>query len=253
MKQLFSVVIVCKNAAGVIMPVLESIKNSTDDVVIYDNGSTDNTVLLVQQYPNVQLHQGAWEGFGKTKQKATQLAKYDWILSLDADEALDATLQQQLAALTLDNAKVVYDIAYKNFLGDTYVKWGEWGFDHHIRLFNRQVVQWNDAPVHEALVMPKDIIKKKLKGYILHHTIKDTVEYSQKVVRYALLNAEKYHARGKKATFLKRYAGPVFAFVKFYFFMLGFLDGWAGLVCARMTAFYTFLKYARLYELQRKK
>ncbi len=251
MKEKFSIVIVCKNAAAVIGPVLQSAQNVTDNVVVYDNGSTDHTLSVVQQFDHVQLHQGRWEGFGKTKQIATTLAKYDWILSLDADEALDPVLQQQLTELTLDDPAVVYDIRYKNFLGATYVRWGEWGFDHHIRLFNRQTVQWNDSPVHEALVLPPNVRVKKLKGHILHHTIKDLQEYSQKVVRYALLNAEKYYAKGKKATFIKRHFAPLFTFVKFYIFMLGFLDGWAGLVCARMTAFYTFLKYARLYELQK--
>lgn len=249
MNNAFSVVIVCKNEAAAIGPVLQSVQHLTDDVLVYDNGSTDNTVQVAQAYQNVRVHQGPWLGFGKTKQAATELAKYDWVLSLDADEALDEELQQQLAQLKFGNEKTVYNLAYKNFLGNTHVKWGEWGFDKHIRLFNRQAVSWNSAPVHEELVMPKDVVVKMLKGYVLHRTMKDTEEYSHKVVRYALLNAEKYYAKGKKSTWLKRVVSPKFAFVKYYIFMLGFLDGWAGLVCARMTAFYTFLKYTRLHEL----
>ena len=249
MKNAFSVVIVCRNEEGAIGPVLQSVQHLTDDVLVYDNGSTDNTIQVAQAFKNVRVHQGPWLGFGKTRQAATALAKYDWVLSLDADEALDETLQQQLAQLQFDNNKTVYNLAYKNFLGNTHVKWGEWGFDKHIRLFNRQAVSWNDAPVHEELILPKYAEVTMLKGYVLHRTMKDTVEYSQKVVRYALLNADKYYARGKKANWVKRVLSPSFAFVKYYFFMLGFLDGWAGLVCARMTAFYTFLKYTRLHEL----
>ena len=252
MKNEFSVVIICKNEGAAIGPVLQSVQHLTDNVVVYDNGSTDNTLLIAQSFANVKVHQGPWEGFGKTKQRATALAKYDWVLSLDADEALDETLQQTLASLSFNHTNTVYNLAYKNFLGNTHVKWGEWGWDKHIRLFNRRTVSWNDAPVHEELVLPKSAIIKSLKGHILHRTMRDTVVYSQKVTRDALLNADKYFARGKKATWLKRNISPLFAFVKYYFFMLGFLDGWAGLVCARMTAFYTFLKYARLYELQQK-
>jgi hypothetical protein len=77
----------------------------------------------------------------------------------------------------------------------------------------------------------------------------DVVEYSNKMVQYALLNAEKYYDQGKKSTALKRYINPLFTFIKHYIFQLGFLDGWEGLVSARMTAFYTFLKYTRLHEL----
>ena len=250
MKNTFSVVIICKNEAAAIGPVLQSVQHLTDDVLVYDNGSTDNTEAVVSSYPNARFYKGAWQGFGKTKQTATALARHDWILSLDADEAVDETLQQQLTNLAFDNPKTVYNLAYKNFLGTRHVKWGEWGRDKHIRLFNRQHTNWNDAPVHEELVLPKDAVIKKLGGHILHYTIKDTAEYSSKVTRYALLNAEKYFSRNKKATWIKLYLSPTFAFVKYYFLMLGFLDGWAGLVCARMTAFYTFLKYARLYELQ---
>ena len=69
------------------------------------------------------------------------------------------------------------------------------------------------------------------------------------MVRYALLNAEKYFAQGKKSSWFKRFINPQFSFAKHYIFQLGFLDGWEGLLSARMTAFYTFLKYARLHEL----
>jgi glycosyltransferase involved in cell wall biosynthesis len=250
MKQRFSIVIVCKNEATVIRHLLDSAQAVTDDVVVYDNGSTDGTVALAQQYTNVQLHQGPWQGFGKTKQVATALAKHDWILSLDADEALDETLQQELMQLPLHDPKVAYNFQFKNFLGNKHIRWGEWGFDAHIRLFHRAHAGWNDAPVHEQLQLPKEVKIENLRGSVLHRTVKDMVVYSRKVVEYALLNAGKYHAAGKRASFVKRFIAPPFTFVKFYIFKLGFLDGWEGLVCARMTAHYTFLKYARLYELR---
>ena len=249
MKHPFSIVIVCKNEAAVIRHLLDSAQAITDDVVVYDNGSTDETIAIAQQYKNVHLHHGAWEGFGKTKQRATALAKWDWILSLDADEALDHVLQNELATLELADPAIAYNIPFINFLGNKALRWGEWGFDTHIRLFNRKEVQWNDARVHEQLVFHKHIKIKKLRGHVLHRTVSNMVVYSHKVTHYALLNAEKYHERGKQATFVKRYLAPSFTFLKFYIFMLGFLDGWEGFVCARMTAYYTFLKYARLHEL----
>lgn len=252
MKNKFSIVIVCKNEAAVIGHLLDSAQTITDDVVVYDNGSTDGTIEVVQRYRNVRLHQGQWLGFGKTKQQATALARHDWILSLDADEALDVELQQSLQQLDLRDEHIAYSVPYKNFLGTKALRWGEWGFDAHTRLFHRRIVQWNDAVVHEQLVFPKNITFKKLRGHVLHRTVADIVVYSRKVTNYALLNAEKYAARGKQAGFVKRYLAPPFTFLKFYIFMLGFLDGWEGFVCARMTAYYTFLKYARLYELQQK-
>jgi glycosyltransferase involved in cell wall biosynthesis len=246
----FSIVIICKNEAEALQRTLPTMQTVTDDIVLYDSGSTDNTIQVAQQFSNVHTYSGPWLGFGPTRQKAVALARYDWILSIDADEAIDETLQQQLLLLNLTDEKTVYDIRFKTFLGNKELKWGEWGGDHHIRLFNRQYVNWNEAPVHESLIIPDDIQVQKLKGHILHFTMNDMAEYSTKMTRYALLNAEKYFAQGKKANWLKRYMGGPFAFIKYYLFLFGFLDGWEGLVCARMTAYYTSLKYARLYELQ---
>jgi len=253
MRNGFSIVVVCKNEAAVLTHLLDSAQALTDDVVVYDNGSTDATIAIAKKYKNVQLHQGEWEGFGKTKQRATALAKHDWILSLDADEALDAVLQQELKALAFDKPRVAYNLRFKNFLGAKHIRWGEWGFDTHVRLFHRAHVGWNDARIHEQLLLPADVKTINLKGHVLHRTVKDTVAYSHKVMYYALLSAEKYQALGRQATFIKRYIAPSFTFLKFYIFMLGFLDGWQGLVCARMTAHYTFLKYARLHEMQQAK
>jgi hypothetical protein len=112
-------------------------------------------------------------------------------------------------------------------------------------------VSWDDATIHEQLILPKEVIVKKLKGYVLHQTAKDIHEYSSKVVRYAMLNAEKYYRQGKKVPWFKIRMAPVFTFINYYILKLGFLDGHAGYVCAKMTAHYTFLKYARLKELNR--
>jgi len=247
--QTLSVVIICKNEEDIIGRTLQSLQGLTDDIIVYDNGSTDNTVEIIKQF-NVRLHQGAWEGFGKTKRKAITLAKYDWILSLDADEAIDEQLKNSVLQLTFDDEKTVYDLSFKNFFGDTVLKFGEWGGDKHIRLFNRKAVNWNDAPVHETLEIPKGILIKKLNGFVLHHTVKSIKDYSLKTVNYAMLNAEKYHQQGRKATWFKIRLSPGFTFLNYYIIKLGFLDGYTGYLCAKMTAYYTFLKYTRLKELQ---
>lgn len=245
---LFSVVIVCKNEADIIAGTLQSLAGVTDDIFVYDNGSTDGTQQIIKQF-DVHLHEGTWEGFGKTKNKASRLAKYDWILSLDADEGIDAELKQSLLELTLPPDKTVFDISFKSFLGKKYLKYGEWGGDHHIRLFNRKHVSWDEAPVHESLIIPADTTTIKLKGYVLHLTMKDMQDYIRKMTNYAMLNAEKYYQQGKKASWFKIRMSPGFTFFNYYILKLGFLDGHTGYLCAKMTAYYTFLKYARLREL----
>ena len=183
----FSVVIVCRNEVGIIGRTLQSLQGISDDIVVFDNGSTDGTQDIVLKY-GARLIEGSWEGFGKTKYKAILLARHDWVLSLDADGSIDETLKRSLLGLSLDNDLVVYDLPFRNFLGNKYLRYGEWGGDHHVRLFNRIRVNYNDAHVHETLDMPSNVIVKKLQGIVLHQTMRDIVEYSQKMVHYAMLN-----------------------------------------------------------------
>ena len=133
------------------------------------------------------------------------------------------------------------------------MKYGEWGTDHHIRLFNRTTVLWDDAPVHEKLMLPLNVSVKELKGFVLHYTMKDIDDYSRKMRNYAMLNAEKYFQQGKKASWFKIRCSPTFTFLNYYIFKRGFLDGYLGYISARMTAYYTFLKYVKLKELNKNK
>ena len=150
--QKLSVVIACKNAANVIGETLKSFAGLTDDILVYDNGSTDGTQEIVKNH-GAKLVEGGWEGFGKTKNKANALATYDWILSLDADEAIDEDLKRNLLGLDLADELNVYEFRFKNFLGNKWLRFGEWGNDKHIRLFNRKKIKWNDAEVHESLIL----------------------------------------------------------------------------------------------------
>ena len=246
--QRLSVVIACRNGAQVIGETIKSFSGLTDDILIYDNGSTDGTQDIVRT-TGARLIEGNWEGFGKTKNKANSLAKYDWILSLDADEAIDTALKENLLQLDLSDELKVYQLKFKNFLGDKWLRFGEWGNDRHARLFNRNKVKWNHAEVHESLLLPGQVKVISLAGYVLHRTAININEYEIKTRNYALLNAEKYFKQGKRSGDLKMFFSAVFSFIKNYFFKLGFLDGVTGYHCARINAEYTFLKYKRLKEL----
>ena len=246
--QQLSVVIVCKNGANVVGNTIESFSGLTDDVLVYDNGSTDGTQEIVRT-TGAKLVEGTWEGFGRTKNKANALAKYDWIFSLDADEAIDEELKINLLQESLVDEMKVYEFRFKNFLGSKWLRFGEWGNDKHTRLFNRRKVKWNDAEVHESLLHPQGVKKATIQGYVLHKTAISIDEYKNKMEKYAGLNAEKYFKQGKKAGMFKTYFSSIFSFVINYILRLGFLDGMTGYHCAKVNAQYTFLKYKRLHEL----
>lgn len=243
---------VCKNEQQNIGRTLRSLQGLTDDIVVLDNGSTDNTKEIIRER-GARLVEESWQGFGKTKNKAIAFAKYDWVLSLDADEPIDEELKDSLLSVALDNDNEVFELKFKNFLGSKYLRFGEWGRDKHIRLFNRKRVRWNEAEVHEGLILPPAVVVKKLRGFVIHHTAKDEMEFTDKMLKYALLNAEKYARQGKKSSWLNIYGASIFSFIKNYVFKLGFLDGRAGYICAKMNSYYTFTKYARLLKINRAK
>jgi glycosyltransferase involved in cell wall biosynthesis len=250
--QKISVVIICKDEEDEIGRTLQSLAGLTDDIVVLDNGSTDNTKNIVRDL-GARLVEESWEGFGKTKNKATRFAKYDWILNLDADESIDEVLKNSLLNLPLQNVDEAFEIKFKNFFGEIYLRFGEWGGDRHIRLFNRRRVTWNEAIVHEGLILPVGTRINKLRGFVLHYTVKNEAEFAGKMLKYGLLNAEKYAREGKKSSWANIYLTPLFSFLKYYVFKLGFLDGRTGFICAKMSSYYTHIKYARLSELNKAK
>src|SRR6188768_537061 len=207
--QRLSVVIVCKNGAKVIGETIKSFSSLTDDILVYDNGSTDGTKEIVKQ-SSARLVEGNWEGFGKTKNKANAMAKYDWILSLDADEAIDEELKENLLKQGLTDEMKVFEFKFKNFLGDKWLRYGEWGDDKHIRLFNRMKIKWNDADVHESLLLPTDVKIISVPGYVLHKTASNYSEYEKKMENYAALNAEKYFKQQKRAGSFKMFFSAAF-------------------------------------------
>src|ERR1700755_1555111 len=127
----FSITIICKNAAGMIDKTMESIRGLSHDIVVYDSGSTDGTIELLKKW-KVRLFEGEWEGFGKARQKAVELTKYDWGLVIDADEIVSNDLIEELKNLHPENERIVYSVELKNHLGNDRIKWGSWGHDYRI-------------------------------------------------------------------------------------------------------------------------
>jgi glycosyltransferase involved in cell wall biosynthesis len=245
-----SVVIITKNEAHIIANTLQSLRMVSYDIIIVDSGSTDETVRICREF-NAEVIETDWSGYGINKNKGIAAARHNWILSLDADEAIDEELQQSLLQLDLRDENEVFNFRFKNFFCNKWIRYGEWGFDKHIRLFNRNKVHWNNVAVHENLVFPEGVKVTLLKGNILHYTVQNPQEYADKTNNYAMMNAKKYFAAGKKADFFKLYLSPVFAFIQHYIFRLGFLDGREGLIIAKTTSRYTFLKYYYLNEMNR--
>lgn len=226
-----------------------------DDIVIVDSGSSDNTLSIAQAH-GARVVQKEWMGFGPQKRFAVEQARYDWVLCLDADEAvtpaLAASIEQVLTRSTA--AFAGYKMARCNFFLGRYLKHGEGYPDWSLRLFNRTQANWNQEPVHEAVEALNTACQfGKLEGDLLHHSAESLSTYLQKQNRYTDLQAQQLAARGKWPSTAKMVLSPWVRFVKFYWIRQGFRDGWPGLVHISIGCWNSFVKYAKTRELMLKK
>src|SRR6202044_3630847 len=165
-----------------------------------------------------RVYKKTWSSYGANKNKGIEAAKYNWILSIDADEVPDDELVSALHKLEFNNPATVYDIKFRTYFGKKPIRFGSWGRDHHVRLFNRNLVKWSETMVHEKLLIPENTRIKRIKGYIHHYSVKNVDEYDSKGFYYAKLSAKKYFNTGKKVSFTKLYLSPVFGILKNYIF-----------------------------------
>lgn len=244
-----SVVIICRNAVSTIEKVIAGALAVSDDVLVIDSGSTDGTLEKVKGTA-ARLVTTKWLGYGATKNYGNSLARHDWIMSLDADEYIDGELADSIRKADLSDGTVSYKMKRINYLGNHAIRYGEWGKGTGLvhRLFNRNNTLWDASPVHEKLLFTTEGVVVTLTGALHHYTSPDIHIYRQKLDRYAELMAEKYRAKGKKASGIKLLFSPAFNFVQNYLFKGGFLDGKDGLAIACAHARYTWLKYQLLQK-----
>lgn len=243
-----SIVIISNNDAVRLESTLKSIAGLDTDVLVYDTGSTDGSQSIAVSL-GAKLHVGILEGFGKMRYKASQLALYDWILMLHTGETIDDQLKSSIQLIDFGNVKQVYRIRFKNYFGKKWLRYGEWGKYSFIRLANRRGVAIPHENVDETIFSQTGIQITAIKGFIIHRIMKGSNFFARKILDEALLSAARYHRKGIRSGSFRLLFSSSWSFIRNYFFKLGFLDGWEGYICARMSAWYTFMKYTRLREL----
>jgi glycosyltransferase involved in cell wall biosynthesis len=246
MPEPLSVAIITRDAARHLADCLASVAFA-DEVLVVDSGSRDATLEIARAYGARILHQD-WLGFGRQKQFAVTQAQHDWVLCLDADERvsdeLRASTQQELAAPRF----CAYRMARRNRFMGRWLRHGEGYPDWSLRLFDRCCARWSDDPVHERVLADGPV--GELKGDLLHLSENGLSDYIAKQDRYAALAAERLYASGRHASAARLVMSPLARFLRFYVLRLGFLDGVPGLTHILIGCFASFLKYAKLRELE---
>ena len=249
-KHSLSVILITKNEADRVELCLQSIVDIADEIIVLDSGSTDETVAICQRYTdNVTVTD--WPGFGKQKQRALDKASGDWVLSIDADEALNEQMQQALISLLAQDT--ILATAYKLPWGVTlYGKTLKYGRSARsvLRLFKREGARYTLDEVHET-VIPSAGTTKELSGLLLHYTHRDYGHGLDKAAQYAWLGSKKYHRKGKKSHGLGlALIRAIWTFILIYIIRGGFLDGSVGFIVAMTYAQVSFNKYVGLWLLE---
>lgn len=239
-----SLIVITLNAESHIARCLKSVPFASD-VVVLDSGSTDRTVEIAEQL-GARVFREGWRGYGPQKRRATELAKNDWILSLDADEALsEQSVAEVQALLQAPPPAEAYAFARLSFHMGRWIRYGGWYPDWQTRLFDRRRANWSTAMLHEKIEASR---VERLHAPLFHWVFKDLTDQVQANNRYSGLGCETLVGRGRKFSLFHLLTKPGVKFVETYVWKRGFLDGMPGFIIAVGAAYSVFLKWAKLWE-----
>jgi glycosyltransferase involved in cell wall biosynthesis len=242
-----SVVLIVRDAAASLAATLDSVQEFAE-VLVYDNGSGDDTLTIAARYPNVRIQKGEFKGFGPTRNAAAALASNDWVFSLDADEVVSASLAASLSGLALDKPDAVYSVERQNYLLGKRVRFSGWGSQWLTRVYNRTTHAFTNVAVHEKVALKDGEQARPLTGTLRHTAMRDAGEFLVKMHRYTMLKAAESTRTYHPAIIVLK---TLWAFIRSYILRLGILDGWRGLLISVSEANGVFYKYIVIYS-QRK-
>ncbi len=248
-----SVVIITFNEERNIERCIESLHGIADDIVIVDSFSTDKTEEICRA-KGVRFVQHKFDGHIEQKNWAVTQAKYPYVLSLDADEAIDDTLKKSILEIK-NNWK--YDGYNMNRLTNYCGKWVYhcgWYPDKKLRMWDSRKGSWGGINPHDKYELAEgDNSTADLKGNILHYSYYSIEGHRKQTEKFSTISANALFAKGKKTNLVKLYLSPIVKFIQSYFFQLGILDGYYGFVICKISAHSTYLKYFKLKQLYLKK
>lgn len=241
-----SVVVITLNEEAKIARCLNSVRKIADEIIVLDSFSTDRTVEIAREF-GATVYQDKFYGFTAQKNKVVEFSSNDYVLSLDADEALSETLFNSIKnEKELGFTANAYQMNRLNFYGTKPIKTCGWYPDTKVRLWNKNMAHWVGESVHEKWAFRENYsnsIIKHLAGDLLHYSYSSTEELKKQSDRFASLAAKHLKQQSVFYLILKMLFSPAFKFVRNYFFKLGFTDGAIGFAICRYQSREVFVKY----------
>jgi glycosyltransferase involved in cell wall biosynthesis len=245
-----SVTIITMNEAADIGEALKSVAWA-DELIVVDSMSTDDTVAIARQYTDRVIVR-EWPGYVVQKNFAASLAANDWILSLDADERVTPELGRSITtALAETPPHGGYRMPRVTFHLGRWIRTTDWYPDYQLRLYDRRAAAWTGRYVHESVTLPRATVGR-LDGELRHFAYRDIADHLETINRYTTYAARQMQEAGRRAGPLRLAVHPPLAFLRNYLIKGGIRDGTPGFIISAMNAYYVFLKFAKLAELQRK-
>ena len=228
---------------------IRSLYGIADEIVVIDSGSSDST-LEISKKMGARIVSNPFEGHIQQKNFAITQTLNNWIISLDADEALSDKLKTSILEVKKNLVGTGYEFnRLTNYCGK-WIKHCGWYPDRKIRLFKKHKGKWGGNNPHDKyLLAAKKAIH--LKGDILHYTVYSVSEFKEQTIKFADISAQSLFSLGKKSNWFKIIGKTIFKFIRNYFLKLGFLDGVAGFQICKLSAIGTYLKYHKLLQLQK--
>ena len=214
-----------------------------DEIVVVDSGSMDRTVEVASRL-GARVIESEWRGYAAQKNFAAEQATCDWILSIDADEALSESLEAEIWEIKRSGPQAdAYTIPRLAQYMGRWILHSGWYPDRKVRLYDRRKARWVGEYVHESVQVHGRVAH--LDSNLLHYTCDSLSQHLKTADRYTTLAAQELAAQGRKVSLWRLLFSPPWAFFKTYFLQRGFQDGFEGLVIAYMAAVYVFVKYAK--------
>lgn len=250
-KYKLSLAIITLNEENNIRRCIES-ASWADEIVVLDSGSTDATREVAASL-GAKVFNEPWRGFTGQKNRLSELCSGDWILNLDADEALGEGLREEIESFleNVDSKKVQgLEFPRRSFHLGKWINHGGWYPDRQLRLYHRESAKWEGGALHERVQVENF---ERAKHCVRHWVFKDLADQVAANNRYSSLGAEVLVEKGKGFSLFLMLTKPLSKFLETYLFKRGFLDGMAGFVISVGAAYSMFLKYAKLYYMEKQK
>lgn len=241
-----TVTVIAKNEAANLARALSSVTWADELIVVVDAESTDETAGIARQFTSRVIVR-AWPGYVGQKNYAASIASNDWILSLDADERVTPRLADEIRAVLVHPALAAYAIPRVTWHLGRWIRSTDWYPDHQLRLYDRRAAQWTGKYVHEAVTANGST--GYLRGELEHYPYRDISDHLETIERYTSYAAAQMHEAGRRAGLLQLAGYPPLAFLRNYLLRGGIRDGAPGFIVSTMNAYYVFLKFAKLREL----